>query len=311
MSENTGQLGLLARLRRQLNQGDSWLTRDVTELFSSGQLDDETAEDLESRLLLADVGIEATTDIIGSLKKGGASTAGDEHGWAGALRQALFDILDPCDEPLVVPDGIRPYVILVVGVNGAGKTTTIGKLALRLKDEQGLSVLLAAGDTYRAAAVEQLQIWGQRISVPVVAQPTGADSAAVIFDAITAARARYVDVVIADTAGRLHTQENLMEELRKIRRVMGKAMDTAPHEILLVLDAGMGQNALQQARRFNDAVGVTGLAITKLDSTAKGGILLAIARSLKIPIRFIGIGDQADDLVTFDAGAYVDAILKN
>ncbi len=302
--------GLVKRLRAKLNRGDSWLTRDVTELFSAGALDEETVEELETCLLVADVGVDATTGIIEGLRKPGISAGSTEAGATGVLRSALLDILAPCDSGLTIAADIRPFVILVVGVNGSGKTTTIGKLAKRLKSENGLKVMLAAGDTFRAAAVEQLQVWGDRNDVPVIAQQSGADAAAVIYDALAAAQSRDIDVVIADTAGRLHTQDNLMEELKKIRRVIEKAIPSAPHEVLLVLDAATGQNALQQARQFHKAVGVTGLAITKMDSTAKGGILLAIARSMQIPIRFIGIGEQAEDLLPFDAETYVDAILQ-
>jgi fused signal recognition particle receptor len=215
----------------------------------------------------------------------------------------------PCEQPLVIPETPRPWVILVVGVNGAGKTTTIGKVARRLRGE-GLSVLIAAGDTFRAAAVEQLQAWGARNDVPVIAQQPGADPAAVVFDAVQSAQARHIDVVIADTAGRLHTQENLMDELRKVKRVVGKLDAEAPHEILLVLDGSTGQNALIQARRFNEAVGVTGVAITKLDGSAKGGSLVAVAKELKTPIRYIGIGEGLDDLDTFAAAPYVDALME-
>ncbi len=307
----TSQHGLIKRLRAKLNRGDSWLSRDVTELFSAGRFDEELVEDLETCLLMADVGVEATTGIIEDLRKPGASARAKDEGATGVLRSALLDILAPCDSDLRIAVDIRPFVILVVGVNGSGKTTTIGKLACRLKQEHDLKVMLAAGDTFRAAAVEQLQAWGERNDVPVIAQQTGADSAAVIYDALTAAQSSGIDVVIADTAGRLHTQSNLMEELKKIRRVIEKAIPSAPHEVLLVLDAATGQNALQQARQFHEAAGVTGLAITKMDSTAKGGILLAIARSMEIPIRFIGIGEQAEDLLPFDAEAYVDAILQS
>ncbi|HEX6571309.1 MAG TPA: signal recognition particle-docking protein FtsY, partial [Steroidobacteraceae bacterium] len=227
----------------------------------------------------------------------------------GALRSAMLEILAPVARPLVVDAAKRPYVVLVVGVNGSGKTTTIGKLAHRL-GRDGRKVMLAAGDTFRAAAIEQLQVWGERNAVPVIAQAAGADPAAVTFDAMQAAQARGTDVLIADTAGRLHTQSNLMEELKKVRRVLGRLDPTAPHEVLLVLDAGQGQNALAQAQQFHRAVGVTGLVMTKLDGTAKGGIVLAIADALKLPIRFIGIGETAADFDVFDAGAFVDAVLR-
>jgi fused signal recognition particle receptor len=224
------------------------------------------------------------------------------------IRTAMVEILGPCEAPLEIPEAPRPFVILMVGVNGSGKTTTIGKLARRFK-EQGLKVMLAAGDTFRAAAVEQLQVWGQRNDVPVIAQQAGADPAAVMFDALEAARARGVDVLIGDTAGRLHTQDNLMEELKKIKRVLGKIDPDAPHETLIVLDASLGQNALVQASRFHEAVGLTGIVMTKLDGTAKGGVLLAVAEKLGVPIRFIGIGEAAEDLDAFQAEPFVDALL--
>jgi fused signal recognition particle receptor len=225
------------------------------------------------------------------------------------MRETMLGILGPCEAPLQIPDAPRPFVILMVGVNGSGKTTTIGKLARRFRD-QGLKVMLAAGDTFRAAAVEQIQVWGQRNDVPVIAQQTGADPAAVMFDALEAAKARGIDVLIADTAGRLHTQENLMEELKKIKRVMGKVDASAPHETLLVLDASLGQNALVQASRFHEAIGLTGLVMSKLDGTAKGGVLLAVAESLGVPIRYLGIGEAAEDLDEFRAAPFVDALLS-
>ncbi len=227
-----------------------------------------------------------------------------------ALREDMQAMLEPSSKPLQIEGDKKPFVILVVGINGAGKTTTIGKLAKRLQNE-GKSVMLAAGDTFRAAAVEQLQVWGERNSIPVIAQHSGADSASVIFDAVQAAQARGIDVVIADTAGRLHTQANLMEELKKVKRVMGKLDESAPHEVLLVLDAGTGQNALNQAQQFHAAVEVSGLALTKLDGTAKGGIIFAIARKTGLPIRFIGVGEGIDDLRPFDAREFVDALFES
>jgi len=233
---------------------------------------------------------------------------GDIDALLAALRASMLDILRPVGRALSIDRTKRPFVILVVGVNGSGKTTTIGKLARRLRDD-GLKVMLAAGDTFRAAAIEQLEIWGDRNNVPVIAQAAGADPAAVIFDAMQAAQARGTDVLIADTAGRLHTQINLMDELRKVRRVLGRLDQAAPHEVLLVLDAGQGQNALAQARQFHEALGVTGIVLTKLDGTAKGGIVLAIADRLRIPIRFIGVGEDAQDFDEFDPGTFVDAVL--
>ncbi|MGD0961170.1 MAG: signal recognition particle-docking protein FtsY, partial [Methylomonas sp.] len=224
-----------------------------------------------------------------------------------ALKQKLYDMLQPCSLPLRIPEQDEPYVILVVGVNGAGKTTSIGKLARRIQD-QGYSVMLAAGDTFRAAAVEQLQAWGERNNVPVVAQQSGADSASVIFDALQSAKSKGVKVLIADTAGRLHTKSNLMEELKKIKRIMAKLDAQAPHEVLLILDAGTGQNAISQARLFNEAVTLTGIALTKLDGTAKGGVIFALANQLRLPIRFVGVGEAIDDLQDFDAQTFVDAL---
>ncbi|ROR34239.1 signal recognition particle-docking protein FtsY [Inmirania thermothiophila] len=297
--------GLLARLRERLARTRGGLGGGLAALLRGRGVDEEVLEEIEARLLLADVGVTATTELVDALRRS-RPRSGDEV--VAVLRERMLEILAPCARPLEIPDEAHPFTILTVGVNGVGKTTTIGKLARRLRDE-GLGVLLAAGDTFRAAAVEQLQAWGERNGVPVVAQGTGADAASVIHDAMTAAKARGIDVVVADTAGRLHTKHNLMEELRKIRRVMARLDPGAPHEVLLVLDATTGQNALAQARRFHDAVGVTGIALTKLDGTARGGIVLAIARELALPIRFIGIGEGAEDLRPFDAEAFVDAIL--
>ncbi len=302
--------GFFRRLRERLNQGDSWLTYDLAHLLPGGKPDEAFIEEMETRLLTGDVGVDATEEIIGSLeRKLWRDELKDTRAVVATIRESLLEILAPCEQPLVVPETPRPWVILVVGVNGAGKTTTIGKIARRLRG-QGHSVLIAAGDTFRAAAVEQLQVWGQRNDVPVIAQQAGADPAAVVFDAVQSAQARSIDVVIADTAGRLHTQENLMEELAKVKRVVAKLDPEAPHEILLVLDGSTGQNALIQARRFNEAVGVTGVAITKLDGSAKGGSLVAVAKELKVPIRFIGIGESADDLDVFEAGPFLDALME-
>jgi fused signal recognition particle receptor len=302
--------GLMQRLRARLNQGNSWLTFDLGNLLPGGRIDATVLDELEMRLITADVGVETTERILDGLRKQVArKELSNLEALLGALRSALLDILRPVAIPLQIDPGIAPFAVLVVGVNGAGKTTTIGKLARHLKDD-GAKVLLAAADTFRAAAVEQLQIWGERNGVPVIAQATGADPAAVVFDAMQAAKARGVNVVLADTAGRLHTPANLMEELKKVRRVMGRVDAAAPHEVLLVLDASQGQNALQQARLFNEALGVTGVVLTKLDGTAKGGIVLAMASELKLPLRFIGTGETADDFDEFDAEAFVDALLK-
>jgi fused signal recognition particle receptor len=301
--------GFFRRLRQRLNKGDSWLTYDIAHLMPGGKPDEAFLEEMETRLLLADVGVDATTQIMDGLdKKLWRDELRDSNAVIETMREAMLGILSECEEPLLIPDTPRPFVILLVGVNGAGKTTTIGKLARRFKD-QGLNVMLAAGDTFRAAAVEQIQAWGDRNDVPVIAQAKGADPAAVMFDAMEAARARDCDILIGDTAGRLHTQENLMDELAKVKRVMAKVDPSAPHETLLVLDAGLGQNALVQAMRFHEAIGLSGIAMTKLDGTAKGGILLAIAKQLGIPIRYLGIGEAAEDLDDFLAAPFVDALL--
>jgi len=297
--------GFFARLRAKVNRGTSW----VGDLLPGRKIDDELLEELETRLLTADVGVDATGAILGELhRKVRRKELTDVEALARALRGSLLEILAPVERPFAVDRERKPYVVLVVGVNGSGKTTTIGKLASQFK-AAGKSVVIAAGDTFRAAAVEQLKSWGDRNGVPVVAQATGADSAAVIFDALQSARARNIDVLIADTAGRLHTQHNLMEELKKIRRVMGRIDETAPHETMLVVDAGTGQNALNQAREFNQAVGLTVLTLTKLDGTARGGVLFGIAHELGLPIRFIGVGEAASDLRPFDAGTFINAIL--
>lgn len=309
MSASPATPGFLARLRQRLNRGDSFLTRDIAEFIPGGRIDEATLEELETRLLLADVGVDATREIMSGLQE---RLNRKQLKDIGALRAALADsmtaILASCAKPLIIDVQAELFVLLMVGVNGAGKTTTIGKLANRFK-AQGKQVMLAAGDTFRAAAIEQLQVWGARHDVPVIAQPRGADPAAVAHDALQTARARKTDVLIVDTAGRLHTQEGLMAELQKIKRVLARLDAGAPHEVLLVLDGGTGQNALAQARQFHAAVGVTGLAVTKLDGTAKGGMLLAIARQLQLPIRFIGIGEGADDLQPFDAREFVQALL--
>ena len=303
--------GFIKRLRARLNRGDSWLTYDLANLAPGGKIDEDALEELESMLVMADVGIDTTSRITEDLQKRLArKELKDVDALRDGLRHALIDILSPVEQPLDIDPQHRPFVILMVGVNGAGKTTTIGKLARRFKD-QGLSVMLAAGDTFRAAAVEQLQAWGQRNDVPVVSQQSGADPAAVIFDAWEAARARGVDVLLADTAGRLQNQQGLMDELAKIRRVIARRDDTAPHEVMLVLDASQGQNALVQAQKFHDALGLTGITVTKLDGSAKGGILLAIANALQVPVRYIGIGEKAEDMQPFVAGDFVDALLAS
>ncbi len=309
-TSSTDQKGLFGRLRDRLSKTRHSLTDGMADLvLGKKTIDDELLEELETRLLTADVGIEATTRIITDLtRRISRKELADPEALFNALCEDMVEILKPVDQPLQVDTTKTPYVILVVGINGAGKTTTIGKLAKRFQS-QGKSVMLAAGDTFRAAAVEQLQTWGERNEIPVIAQGTGADSASVIFDAIDSARARGTDIVIADTAGRLHTQSNLMDELVKIKRVMGKLDDTAPHETLLVMDAGFGQNGLIQAQQFNDAMGLTGLVLTKLDGTAKGGILFAIAEKLATPIRFIGVGEGIDDLREFSSSEFVEALL--
>ena len=303
--------GFIKRLRARINRGDSWLTYDLANLAPGGKIDEDVLEELESLLVMADVGVDTTERIIGDLQK---SLARKELKDVAALQQGLHksvcDILGPVEKPLVIEKTGGPFVILMVGVNGAGKTTTIGKLARRFRD-QGYSVMLAAGDTFRAAAVEQLQAWGERNDVPVIAQQAGADPAAVIFDAMDAARARDVDILLADTAGRLQSQTGLMDELAKVKRVIARRDATAPHEIMLVLDASQGQNALVQAQKFHEALGLTGLTVTKLDGSAKGGILLAIANQIGIPVRFIGIGEAAEDMQPFSATEFADALLAS
>lgn len=300
--------GLLGSLRKGLSRTRDLLFTDLGELLGGGaSLDDDTLDDLETRLLQADVGIEATTEIIEQLRKQ-ARQQGDRTA-IDLLRQVMLELLKPVAEPLsiAVTPG-NPFVILAVGVNGVGKTTTLGKLAAYY-DAQGHKVLLAAGDTFRAAAIEQLQAWGERTGLPVIVQPHGSDSASVVYDAIAAGRARDCSLVLADTAGRLHTKDNLMVELKKVRRVVDKFEPKPACEVLLVLDAGTGQNALAQAREFHQAVGVTGIVLTKLDGTAKGGIIFSLARNLGLPIRFIGVGEQIGDLRPFDAEQFVDALL--
>jgi len=299
------------KLRKSINSvgGDSFLSKDLGSLFAGDLLKPDAIEELETRLLMADAGIEATDWLLAHIKP--AVNAGQiktEKQLRTALRAALLDLLRPIAKPIQMPPFIKPFILFVAGVNGVGKTTSIGKLAHRYKKE-GKKVLLAAGDTFRAAAVQQLTTWAERADVPILSQGEGADSASVIFDAVTSAKAKGYDLVIADTAGRLHTQNHLMDELRKIKRVGQKHDPYAPHEVLLGVDAPPGQNALNQAIQFHEAIGLTGIAITKLDGTAKGGILLAIARRLSLPVRFVGLGEAIDDLEVFDAEAYVDALI--
>lgn len=294
----------LARTSQQLGSGLGAL------LLGKKAIDDDLLEELETQLLMADVGMDATEDMIQTLTDSVArKELADSDALFGKLKSLMSDMLKKVEAPLVIDTTKKPYVILVVGVNGVGKTTTIGKLAKRFQNE-GHSIMLAAGDTFRAAAVEQLQVWGDRNNIPVVAQHTGADSASVIFDAIQAGQSRGVDIIIADTAGRLHNKSNLMEELAKVKRVMSKLDDSAPHEVLLVLDAGTGQNAVSQAEQFSAAAGVSGIALTKLDGTAKGGIIFALSKKLGIPVRFIGVGEGIEDLQPFDAEKFTQALFE-
>jgi len=304
--------GFFQRLKQGLTRTRSSLTDGLARLvLGKTAIDDELLEEIETHLLTADVGAAATQRILDDLTaRVKRKQLGDAQALLAALKEDMGAILAPCSQPLVIPAEIRPYIILMVGVNGVGKTTTIGKLAKRLQGE-GLSVMLAAGDTFRAAAVEQLQTWGERNGVTVIAQERATDPASVIFDGIQAARARKADVLIADTAGRLHTQSNLMEELKKIKRVMAKLDADAPHETLLVIDASIGQNALNQARQFHEAVGVSGIVLTKLDGTAKGGVIFAVAEQMKLPIRYIGVGEGIDDLRPFDAADFVEALFAS
>lgn len=303
--------GLLSRLKAGLDKTRQSFSAGLSNLLGSRKIiDAELLEELETRLILADVGIEATQQIIKDLtNRVKRQELADSQALLAALQQDLQQVLEPVSQPLVIPAEIRPFVILMVGVNGVGKTTTIGKLTRHLQ-QQGLSVLLAAGDTFRAAAVEQLKQWGERHAVPVISQQSNADPAAVIYDAVQAAKARNIDVVIADTAGRLHTQGHLMKELEKVKRVMAKIDPTAPHQTLLVIDASTGQNGLIQAQQFHQTLALSGLILTKLDGTAKGGILFAIAKKLNLPIRFIGIGEGPDDLRVFNSAEFVKALFE-
>lgn len=303
---------IFQRLKGQLGRTRSGLADVLVSLpLTKKAIDESVLEEIETGLLTADVGIDTTSEIIDKLtERLGRKKLNDSEALNNALREILLDVLQPCSMPLEIDAAAKPFIILVVGVNGVGKTTTIGKMAKRFQSK-GLSVMLAAGDTFRAAAIEQLQAWGERNKIPVIAQHSGADSASVIYDAVQSAQARGIDVLIADTAGRLHTKSNLMGELSKISRIMGKLDDSAPHEILLVLDAGTGQNAVSQASQFNEAARLTGIALTKLDGTAKGGVIFALARQLGIPIRYIGVGESIDDLQDFSAESFVDALLDH
>ncbi len=307
----TESISLFQRFKRGLSRTSGQLAEGISGLIlGKKEIDDELLEELESQLLMADVGIDATTKIIDQLTDSvKRKQLADGDALYAALQVQLRELLVPAEKPLSIETDKAPFVILVVGVNGVGKTTTIGKLAKRFQD-QGKQVMLAAGDTFRAAAVEQLQVWGERNNVPVVAQHTGADSASVIYDALQSAQAKQIDVIIADTAGRLHNKDHLMDELAKVKRVMGKLDGSAPHEVLLVLDAGTGQNALNQAQQFNEAAGVTGLALTKLDGTAKGGIIFALSERFRLPVRFIGVGEGIHDLQPFSASTFVDALFN-
>lgn len=304
--------GLFASLRQRLSKTRQNLSAGLGDLLlGKKQIDAELLEQLEDQLLMADVGMQATQEITSRLVESlQRKQLKDNESLIGALKSIMSDILAPCAIPLNVNSANKPFVILMVGVNGAGKTTTVSKLAQQYKS-QGLKVMLAAGDTFRAAAVEQLQSWGDRLEIPVVKQGQGADSASVIYDALQSAQARNIDVLIADTAGRLHTQTGLMDELEKIKRVMAKLDPDAPQETLLVLDAGTGQNALTQASNFRDTVGISGIILTKLDGTAKGGMIFSVAKQLQTPIRYIGVGESVDDLRPFDNEEFVDALLAD
>ena len=303
--------GFFGRMAAGLSKTRSNLTDGLsTLLLGKKEIDDDMMEDLETQLIMADVGVEATTEIIDRLtKRVGRKELRDSDALYEALIEELQDMLAVSQKPLVIDSSKKPYVILMVGINGVGKTTTIGKLAKQFQ-ARGKSVMLAAGDTFRAAAVEQLQVWGERNNVPVVAQHTGADSASVLFDAVQAATSRGVDILIADTAGRLHNKDNLMQELGKVVRVMKKIDDTAPHEVMLVLDAGTGQNAINQTKTFLQSVGVTGLTLTKLDGTAKGGIIFALAKQFGLPVRYIGVGEKIEDLRPFNADDFTRALFR-
>lgn len=303
--------GFFARIKQGLSRTSSNFAEGLGNLFLGRKaIDDDLLEEIETQLLVADVGIEATTDIIENLTRQVArKQLTDAEALFQALRKQLTELLQPVEQPLIIDNAHKPFVILVVGVNGVGKTTTIGKLAKHLQG-QGKKVMLAAGDTFRAAAVEQLQVWGERNQIPVIAQHSGADSASVIYDGLQAAQARGMDVLIADTAGRLHNKNHLMDELAKVKRVMAKLDDSAPHEVLLVLDAGTGQNAVSQTQQFRESAGVTGLVLTKLDGTAKGGVIFALSKNFGLPVRFIGVGEAIDDLQPFAAQPFIEALFS-
>lgn len=302
------KLGWAARLKQGLTKSRDKMAKSLAGVFGGGQIDEDLYEELETVLITSDMGMEATEYLMKDVRDR-VSLKGlkDGNELRGALKEALYDLIKPLEKPLVLPETKEPFVIMLAGINGAGKTTSIGKLA-KYFQAQGKSVLLAAGDTFRAAAREQLQAWGERNNVTVISQTTG-DSAAVCFDAVQAAKARGIDIVLADTAGRLPTQLHLMEEIKKVKRVLQKAIPDAPHEIIVVLDANIGQNAVNQVKAFDDALGLTGLIVTKLDGTAKGGILAALASDRPVPVRYIGVGESIDDLRPFDARAFVDALL--
>ena len=309
-TEKPAKLSWTARLKQGLSKSRNQMAKSLASVFGGGKIDEDLYEELETVLLTSDMGIEATEKLLAQVRQR-VTLKGLKNGdeLRSALKEALYELLLPLDQPLILPDDKKPFVIMMAGVNGAGKTTSIGKLA-KYFQSQGKSVLLAAGDTFRAAAREQLQQWGERNNVTVIAQASG-DSAAVCYDALEAAKARGIDVVLADTAGRLPTQLHLMEEIKKVKRVLQKSLPDAPHEVMLVLDANVGQNAINQVVAFDDALGLTGLIVSKLDGTAKGGILAALAAKRPVPVRFIGVGEGIDDLRPFDARAFVDALIED
>lgn len=310
-SESKAQTTLLNRLKQGLQRTRTGLTEGLTTLLSGKkEIAPDLLEQIEEQLLISDVGIETTQSIVKKLTQSvSRKELSNTEAVFNALKQYLIELIKPCEQPFITNTPQLPFVILMIGINGAGKTTTIGKIAKKFQ-AQGKKIMLAAGDTFRAAAIEQLQIWGKRNDIPVISQHTGADSASVIFDAFQAAKARNIDILIADTAGRLHTKNNLMEELKKIKRILSKIDPEAPHEVMLVLDAGTGQNALNQAKQFHESIGITGLTITKLDGTAKGGMIFSIANQLNLPIRYIGIGESIDDLREFSAEDFISALFE-